>query len=109
MYRTISTAILTLASFLAGCASSSERISQVRPSTPVLLFDDMPLGNPVVARSSWPSAVVGQTSQNTRFREIFIDVQYPRPFIGRNQDFVYRRFETRRSGRVDAAFPGGQR
>jgi hypothetical protein len=84
-------------------------VVQARPTTPVLLFDDTPLGEPVVSRSSWPSATVGNRSENTRFREIFVDIQYPRPFFGANRDFVYRRFETRRSGRVDSVFPGGTR
>lgn len=68
------------------------------PVAPLVLFDE-PDGVARAegqARADWPASDgYDDTSENVRFRETIIDIQGP---TGSNRDWVYQRFESRRTG-----------
>ena len=88
--------------FVGGCAAGRGVTLAQAPLAPIMLYDAQ-AGWPTAAamgRSTWPSTTSYQEqSEEVFYTERFIDVQRAGPFAGRNHDYVYRRFSTRRVGR----------
>lgn len=88
---------------VTGCATGRRSTLAQAPLTPVMLYDNH-AGWPTataMGRSNWPSTTSYQRqAESVEYYEQFIDIQRAGPFSGRNQDYVYRRFSTRRTGRA---------
>lgn len=88
------------ATVFSGCATTPPRHAAPMPGpvAPLVLFDE-PDGVARAegqARADWPASDgYDETSENVRFRETIIDIQGP---TGSNRDWVYQRFESRRTG-----------